>query len=121
MEIFTSYFGNHRNYKNPIAICGKSPAYYSGFEYKKLAPKYDFFKSWKDGLITNDEYVIEYKKTVLDCLDVNRVVEELKSFYPDDQDITLVCYEKPSDFCHRHLVADWLNQNGYPTREVSIK
>ena len=23
-------------------------------------------------------------------------------------DIALVCYEKPGDFCHRHLVASWL-------------
>ena len=27
-----------------------------------------------------------------------------------DIDIALVCYEKPGDFCHRHLVADWLNE-----------
>ena len=25
--------------------------------------------------------------------------------------IALVCYEKPSDFCHRHLVAKWINEN----------
>ena len=23
-------------------------------------------------------------------------------------DIALVCYEKPGDFCHRHLVSSWL-------------
>ena len=22
-----------------------------------------------------------------------------------------MCYEKPGDFCHRHLVADWLESN----------
>ena len=26
--------------------------------------------------------------------------------------IALICYEKPTDFCHRHLVADWFNKNG---------
>ena len=27
------------------------------------------------------------------------------------ESIALVCYEKSSYFCHRHLVADWFNQN----------
>jgi SAM-dependent methyltransferase len=31
--------------------------------------------------------------------------------------IALICYEKPSDFCHRHLVADWLNENGIECKE----
>jgi uncharacterized protein (DUF488 family) len=31
--------------------------------------------------------------------------------------IALVCYEKPTDFCHRHLVADWLKEHGYECEE----
>ena len=27
--------------------------------------------------------------------------------------IALICYEKPSDFCHGHLVSDWLKENGF--------
>ena len=26
--------------------------------------------------------------------------------------ISSLCYEKPGDFCHRHLVADWLTKSG---------
>ena len=33
--------------------------------------------------------------------------------------VALVCYEKPSDFCHRHLVAGWLCDNGMPCHEYS--
>ena len=42
------------------------------------------------------------------------VMSELSAIYgPDVLDrLTLVCYEKPSEFCHRHLVADWLTQHG---------
>lgn len=29
----------------------------------------------------------------------------------DNVNIVLLCYEKPEDFCHRHLVADWLNSS----------
>ena len=38
-----------------------------------------------------------------------------------DIDIALLCYEKPDDFCHRHLVADWLNKNGYKCEEYVIR
>lgn len=34
-----------------------------------------------------------------------------------ENDIALICYEKPTDFCHRHLVADWLNKNGFKCDE----
>ena len=33
--------------------------------------------------------------------------------------IALICYEKPTDFCHRHLVADWFNKNGIRCKEYS--
>ena len=26
------------------------------------------------------------------------------------KDVALCCYEKPGDFCHRHLVAKWMNE-----------
>ena len=35
----------------------------------------------------------------------------------DNRDIALLCFEKPSDFCHRHLVASWLNE----TMHLNIK
>lgn len=38
----------------------------------------------------------------------------------DDCHIALVCYEKSGDFCHRHIVADWLNQAGYDVKELEI-
>lgn len=34
-----------------------------------------------------------------------------------DKSICLICYEKPSDFCRRHLVAKWFNDNGFKCEE----
>lgn len=25
-------------------------------------------------------------------------------------DVALLCYEKPGDFCHRHILAEWLKE-----------
>jgi len=34
------------------------------------------------------------------------------------KDIALLCYEKPGDFCHRRLFADWLKEKtGYEVKE----
>jgi uncharacterized protein (DUF488 family) len=34
--------------------------------------------------------------------------------------VILICYEKPSDFCHRHLVAKWFIENGINCEEFSV-
>ena len=80
----------------------------------------------------NDYYIKCFKEHVLDKLNVDDVVKELDSLLIDVTTtlnykvdsmlvprIALVCYEKPSDFCHRHLVADWLNKNGISCKEWS--
>lgn len=36
------------------------------------------------------------------------------------KDVALLCCEKPSDFCHRHLVADWFRKNGVPCEELNV-
>ena len=103
--MFTSYFANLKNVSNPLAICGKSPVWYTGPEFKTLAPKYGFFKDYKDGKIDDTEYVIQYYKQILDKLNPQKVYDHLINTYGEN--VTLLCYEKLGDFCHRHIVAVW--------------
>ena len=130
--IYTSYFAKLKSLPDniiPISICGKAPDWYIGLQYKKLAPKYDFFMKWKENH-DNDYYVKCFNEQVLDKLNAEQVVKELDNLllnqtitidYNGDLKevprIALICYEKPSDFCHRHLVADWLNKNGFECEE----
>lgn len=121
--IYTSYFANLKNIPDniiPIAICAKSPEDYHGLEYKRLAPKYWFFKEWK-GNHDNDFYNRYFDSEVLGVLNVDRVVEELYTLAGkkehEEVDVCLVCYEKDT-FCHRHRVAEWLTKSGYITEEL---
>lgn len=120
--IYTSYFAKLKSLPEdviPISICGKSPEWYKGLQYKKLAPKYDFFMKWKENH-DNNYYIEHFQSDVLDKLSVTDVVRDLINMLPDrssKHNIALICYEKPSDFCHRHLVADWLNKNGFRCEE----
>ena len=119
--IYTTYFAQLRNLPEniiPISICGKAPDWYKGIQYKKLAPKYDFFMEWKKNH-DNDYYIKCFNEQVLNKLNVDDVIYDLVGVLDvnEDVDIALVCYEKPSDFCHRHLVAKWLTENGYICKE----
>lgn len=121
--IYTSYFAKikqlEKNNIIPISICGKAPDWYKGLQYKKLAPKYGFFMEWKKNR-DNDYYIEHFQKEVLDILDITSVMRDFVNLLSDrssQHDIELICYEKPSDFCHRHLVANWLNENGFKCEE----
>lgn len=118
--IYTSYFANLKSIPNniiPISICGKAPDWYTGLQYKKLDPKYDFFIKWKENR-DNDYYTKCFNEQVLGKLDPQKTAYELLiTTSGAKKDVCLLCYEKPSDFCHRHLVADWLNNNGFKCEE----
>ena len=123
--IYTSYFAKLKSLPEniiPISICGKAPDWYKGLQYKKLAPKYDFFMEWKKNR-DNDYYIKCFNEQVLDKLDIREVCSDLWHLSDNTcltaPDICLICYENPGDFCHRHLVADWLNKNGIPCKEWS--
>ena len=139
--IYTSYFAKLKQIEElniiPVSICGRCPNWYKGNQYKKLAPKYKFFMEWKQNQ-DNDFYIEHFQKEILDNRNINIVLQDLFNFFStyqqdfiknlhtpywmnNDFNIALICYEKPSDFCHRHLVADWMTKNGIPVKELIIK
>lgn len=116
--IYTTYFAKLKSLPEsivPISICGKAPTGYKGLQCKVLAPKYDFFMAWKQNH-DNDFYIRCYKEQVLSHLSPKDVADTLYQM-SGGSDVALVCYEKPSDFCHRHLVAEWMNEAGILAQE----
>lgn len=66
----------------------------------------------------NDYYIEYFKSEVLDATNVILDFSRMDyKFNVGENDIVLICYEKPSDFCHRQLVAEWLNKNGFKCEE----
>lgn len=131
--IYTTYFANIKNLPSnviPVSIAGKAPIGYAGAEYKKLAPKWSFFSVWKETQ-DNDYYIKHFNEEVLNKLSISRlrtglqmllpyeIKEQMKTEFWNNEEfhLALVCYEKPGAFCHRHLVADWLTQHGFPCLE----
>jgi len=110
----TSNFWNidKNNIEQYVSIAAKCPDWYKGREYKKLAPKYWFFKKYKED---GDEefYTEQYKKEVLDKLDPEVVFNEL------GETSIIICWEPYNKFCHRFIVAEWLSKElGIKIKEV---
>lgn len=129
--IYTSYFGNIKKIKAKmpqlvlVSIAGKTPDWFDGKKLPELAPKYDWWKEWKDkycdanGISTEKGYTFYtqmYYETVLSETDPESIATKLKTI-ADGKDVCLLCYETPENFCHRQLVAEWLNNAGIACTE----
>ena len=113
--IYTSYFGKVKELDlglyTPIAICGKAVDGWQFPQYKRLAPSWSIYSEYKLHGGTEERYIERYKAEILGKLSIDKVVDDLYSMTADGTDPVLICYEKPGDFCHRHLVAEWLGKD----------
>lgn len=117
--IYTSYFGNLRNIpKNifRIAISRTIPVDHLAPTYKDLMPTQMDLFTYR----TNHDaaqYANNYRENVLSKLNPDDVAKDLYDL-SGGRDVVLLCYEKPPKFCHRQIVAKWLNDAGYPCKEL---
>lgn len=102
----TGYYAKAKTYSNPVCI---SRVNKGGFpEIPELAPASQILTSYKYVDKNEKTYAESYGKQ-LD--DVNwdslcRKVSKMLAYGP----ITLLCFEKPGDFCHRHAAAERLSR-----------
>ena len=105
--LLTSYYAKSGKDQDAVAISQGVPKWFKGRVYKKLAP------SWKMIKLPDKQYREEYAN-LLSKLNAEEVYNELGS------NAILLCYEKPGEFCHRRLVADWIqNELGIYVPELA--
>lgn len=95
----------------------------AGFEGKtilQLAPKRQFWDIWRDnrGKISDEEnnkyYIEEYYKQILSKVNIEDLLK-------DEVNPILLCYEKEQEFCHRHIVAEYIEiKYGIKVRDIKI-
>lgn len=49
--------------------------------------------------------------------DAKRLTKVIGQYYDD---CIFLCFEKSEDFCHRHILADWLNSYGVECKELNL-
>lgn len=105
----TSRFANSRHIKVPLSISQGPPKWYTGPQLKLLAPPWELVN--KAARYTKEQYTAEFHRLVLDQLDPIEVYQAIIAEYTDD--VVLLCFEEienPGDFCHRRMVAEWLEK-----------
>ena len=105
--MYTSNFANYIGNKG-ISICKIPPVWFFGEEYKDLAPKNWMGIEYSKGTISKEEYTELFYTEVLSKLDHRKVYSDLVSFY--GKEFVLLCWCGDDKFCHRHIVAEWLNK-----------
>ena len=113
---------------------------YFGPSYKKLAPKLVTYLPYAEQLEElkrlredatrikeylefrkqiEDEYIRSYYDTRLKYLDAYKLLDTLNKRFGED--IILLCHEYTTEFCHRRLVADFIElETGIYIPEVSV-
>ena len=118
MKIYTSYYGNYRNFGDlfPISIALYPSKFFKCFNLKDLAPTKEIF-DLKDNQI---EYTKKYNQ-LLSNINAISLYEKI-NFFSKNKDVVLLCYEKPPKFCHRHIVSEWFkNELGIKIEELNFK
>ena len=132
--------GNYNNIKcgNTVSVTGDGGNAwgYFGLAYKKLAPrlvtyipyaeKLEELSKLKNDLINykiykeqiENEYIKSYYETRLKDLDVKELLYILNEKYGNN--IILLCHEDINEFCHRRLIADYIElETGIYIPEIS--
>lgn len=107
--IYTSYWGKLKQLvkqfgKDNIICVSRYQRYWNGKRCSLLYPSKELLDGYKKGLVSEEEYTKIFRK-YLDTLDVDNC-------YKIFDGCIFVCYEK-SGFCHRHIISQWLRENGY--------
>ena len=105
--MFTSYFANWRQYPTTeyqsIGIVRKVPDYFHYFNIPKLAPPKKMARYLEDTMR------IAYREYLDNELSAKRVCIEIAQLCGDKIPV-LLCYERPHEFCHRHILREWLTE-----------
>ena len=114
MKIYTSYFANYRNFPIGSLMVGITcfPPNSSMINVRELAPSADLLRDYKNHTI--DEYMFkmrylnELRERDITPEKVKNILNVIATEEQCNGDIILCCYEKPNEFCHRHILAEWL-------------
>lgn len=119
---YTSYFRNRRlegkhNSMMFIPVCDRLYVN-NGYSdhYRELAPDRNLLNWYNDQTRITPEVIDRFTRIYLKKLDSLREKGTLEKYVNDIrfrltfEDVVLLCYEKPPEFCHRYILAKYLTQ-----------
>jgi len=109
----TSYFAKYKD-SDGVSISKKTPEW---FEFKiesRLNPTWDMISGFRTGDMNRETFERKYREEILAQLNPHEIYETYK-------DSVLLCWEKIGEFCHRRIVASWIEEEtGHEVEEYGI-
>lgn len=109
MKIYTSYFGNFKNFPKdavPIGITRFPPE--GVLNVRMCAPSEALLKKYKNKEIDEFMFSIMFKDELKKRFGEPEKLLDLLELISNGHDVVLCCYEKTGEFCHRQVLRDWL-------------
>ena len=110
--IYTGYYSKMKDYKdaglNTVSISRTIPESVTVDDrIPSLYPDDSLLFGYRNGNIDEMEYTSWYLRKIKK-LGVENIISEIKRC---GDNLVLLCWEAPDKFCHRHILADYLNKN----------
>ena len=110
--IYTGYYSKIKEYTDSgltlLSISRTKPEFAkSCIDIPQLFPSDKILWDHKKGKIDDMEYTSKYLDQ-LNELGVDRIIKMIQIF---GDNVVLLCWESPEKFCHRHILADYINKN----------
>lgn len=124
-EIYTSYYNRAKaldpNRWEFVQISNSKPTWweYATTKLDAVIPPWNIVSDYKAGRITWAKYTDEYNYYLNneDMEDAIGTIEKLA----EAKNVVLLCWEDPTNKCHRHLFADYMNKLGIEVKELVLK
>lgn len=105
--IFTSYYANKKRTIPGVAISNVVPAWATNCDdwEPKLAPPWKMMPrgAFSDAIIGQAAWIRMFESEVLVRFNPDSLLRRFEGK-------AMLCYEKPGEFCHRRIVADWITR-----------
>ena len=110
--IYTGYYSKIKEYADSgltlLSISRTKPEFAkSCIDIPQLFPSNKILWDYKKGKIDEMEYTSKYLDQ-LNELGIDRIIKMIQIF---GDNVVLLCWESPEKFCHRHILADYINKN----------
>ena len=111
--IYTSYYANYKNLDDTAALVqisrSKPPSVFVNYVISAFMPSSNLLSKYKAGEVDEAMYTSEYIAQ-LDKYSDDRYKSFIDWLLNQEKDVIFLCYEGKDKFCHRHILADYLNK-----------
>lgn len=70
---------------------------------RALAPSAELLKGYKEGTVNQEEFKMQFYTQIYSSIDSLEALHSISEI-ARHSNVTLLCYERDGDFCHRYLV-----------------